>query len=368
MNLRIVPIDWHPRYSYAIAGLQVNGKRKRLYFKDARAAAAELERLKIKARRQGQAGLEMPDQLRSMAVDCARRLKPYGKTIADATAFYLHRLAAEESARVSKGVDDYLRARQRAGLSESHLSDISSRLGRFKEDFGERPTRTVSAQEVEDWLFGGGGAVLSPQTVSNRRAILHAFFGWLLQQKLIEFNPVAAIAKPKVVRGAPEIWAPTDLEALLKAAPLELVPVLAIGAFAGLRTSELLRLSWPEIALERGFIEITAGKAKSSRRRLVKIEPNLAEWLAPYAGHTGPVWALGWRSYHEATARLCGDLGLKWPENGLRHSFASYHLALFRDAPALALEMGHTGPRMIFQHYREVVTAEAARRFWGIRP
>ena len=341
MNLRIVPIDWHPRYSYAIAGLKVNGKRKRLYFKDARSAAAELERLKIKARRQGQAGLDMPDALRAEAVDCARRLKPYGKTIADATAFYLHRLAAKESARVSQAVDDYLRART-PGLSESHLSDISSRLGRFKEDFGERPTRTVSAQEVEYWLFGGDGAALSPQTVSNRRAILHAFFGWLLRQKLIEFNPVAAIAKPKVVRGAPEIWAPADLERLLKAAPPELVPVLAIGAFGGLRTSELLRLSWSEVALERGFIEITAGKAKSSRRRLVKIEPNLAEWLAPYTGQTGPAWALGWRSYHEATARLCGDLGLEWPENGLRHSFASYHLAHFQSAETLALQMGHT--------------------------
>ena len=146
MNLRIVPIDWHPRYSYAIAGLKVNGKRKRLYFKDGGRPRTELERLKIKARRQGQAGLDMPDELRSMAVDCARRLKPYGKTIADATAFYLHRLAAEESARVSKAVDDYLRARQRAGLSESHLSDISSRLGRFKEDFGERP-RAPSARK-----------------------------------------------------------------------------------------------------------------------------------------------------------------------------------------------------------------------------
>ena len=368
LRLRIVPIGWHPRYSYAIAGLKVNGKRKRLYFRTAAEAKTELERLKIKAYRSGQAGLNIPEELRSMAVDCARRLKPYGKTIADATAFYLHRLAAEESARVSKAVDDYLRARQRAGLSESHLSDISSRLGRFKEDFGERPVRTVSAQEVEDWLFGGDGAAFSPQTVSNRRAILHAFFAWLLRQKAIEYNPVAAIAKPKVVRGAPEIWAPADLERLLKAAPPELVPVLAIGAFGGLRTSELLRLSWSEVALERGFIEITAGKAKSSRRRLVKIEPKLAQWLAPYAGQTGSVWALGWRSYHEATARLCGDLGLAWPENGLRHSFASYHLALFRDAPALALEMGHTSPRMVFDHYREVVSPEAARRFWGIRP
>ena len=29
----------------------------------------------------------------------------------------------------------------------------------------------------------------------------------------------------------------------------------------------------------------------------------------------------------------------KWPTNALRHSFASYHLAKFQDAPALALQM-----------------------------
>ena len=44
MHLRIVPIDWHPRYSYAIAGLKVNGKRKRLYFRTVGEAKGELER------------------------------------------------------------------------------------------------------------------------------------------------------------------------------------------------------------------------------------------------------------------------------------------------------------------------------------
>ena len=67
-----------------------------------------------------------------------------------------------------------------------------------------------------------------------------------------------------------DLGAGTISRTLLRAAPPELVPVLAIGAFGGLRTSELLRLEWSEIALERGFIEITAGKAKSSRRRLGK--------------------------------------------------------------------------------------------------
>jgi integrase len=368
MNLRIVPIDWHPRYSYAIAGLKVNGKRKRLYFRTAGEAKVELERLKIKARRQGEAGLNLPDALRAEAAEAARRLKPHNKGIHDAVDFYLNHLVATESAPAGALVDDYLRARQRAQLSAKHFRDISSRLGRFREDFGERAVCTIRAQELEDWLFSSGEQ-LSAQTVSGWRAVLHAFFAWLLRQKAIDYNPVAAIAKPKVVRGAPAIWEPGDLERLLKAAPPELVPILAIGAFAGLRAAELLRLDWSEVALGRGFIEVKGSKAKSARRRLVKIEPNLAQWLEPYAGRPdGLVWQQRWRAYHEATAKLCRDLGLEWPENGLRHSFASYHLAHFKNAPALALEMGHTGPAMIFDHYREVVSPEAATRYWGITP
>jgi site-specific recombinase XerD len=133
-----------------------------------------------------------------------RRLKPYGKTIAAATAYFLQHLKAAESPQIGALVDDYLRARQLAQLSDRHLSDISSRLARFREDFGERPVRTIGAQELEDWLFSNGEA-LSAQTVSNRRAILHAFFRWLLRQKRIDYNPITAIAKPRVVRGSPAI-------------------------------------------------------------------------------------------------------------------------------------------------------------------
>jgi integrase len=57
-----------------------------------------------------------------------------------------------------------------------------------------------------------------------------------------------------------------------------------------------------------------------------------------------------------------------WPSNGLRHSFASYHLAHFRNAALLALELGHTNQEITFRHYRELVTPEAAKKYWNIRP
>ena len=89
--------------------------------------------------------------------------------------------------------------------------------------------RTIVAREIEEWLYSrtlANGHDLSPQTAVNARAILHAFFAWLLRQKLIDFNPVEAVPKPKVVRGAPAIWAPADLEPFAIAQIGRVLPLL----------------------------------------------------------------------------------------------------------------------------------------------
>jgi integrase len=59
---------------------------------------------------------------------------------------------------------------------------------------------------------------------------------------------------------------------------------------------------------------------------------------------------------------------LKWPNNGLRHSFASYRLAAIHDAPRVAAELGHTSPQMLYSTYRELVLPEEAERYWKIAP
>jgi integrase len=59
---------------------------------------------------------------------------------------------------------------------------------------------------------------------------------------------------------------------------------------------------------------------------------------------------------------------LKWPNNGLRHSFASYRLAAIHDAPRVSAELGHTSPQMLYSTYREVVRPEEAERYWKLFP
>src|SRR6516225_2241826 len=149
--------------------------------------------------------------------------------------------------------------------------------------------------------------------------------------------------------------------------------MLGIGAFTGLRDAEIKRLDWNEVNLARGFVEVKAAKAKSARRRIVPIQPNLAEWLRPYSGLTGAVapGADGKRrdAARSKLLRVRRAAGMiKWPKNGLRHSFCSYRLAATNNAHLVASELGHTTSQLVYQHYREVVTPEEAERYWNIEP
>jgi integrase len=142
--------------------------------------------------------------------------------------------------------------------------------------------------------------------------------------------------------------------------------MLGIGAFAGLREAEIQRLDWNEIDLARGHIEVKAAKAKSARMRIVPIQPNLAAWLQPSGGMTGRIVPLGARR-KLARVREAAKLA-DWPNNGLRHSFASYRLAAINDAPRVAMELGHTSPQMLYSTYRELVLPLEAERYWKIEP
>jgi integrase len=118
--------------------------------------------------------------------------------------------------------------------------------------------------------------------------------------------------------------------------------------------------------LRSGFVEIKAAKAKTARRRIVEIQPNLRDWLGPYAGMTGAVVPV---SSRKKLAAIRKNAGLeRWPKNGLRHSFASYRLAATHDAPRVASELGHTSPQMLYSTYRELVLPEEAQRYWQIVP
>lgn len=106
-----------------------------------------------------------------------------------------------------------------------------------------------------------------------------------------EEDALAGVEFAKGKGGEIGIFSPSEMRRLLAVAKPEIVPFLAIGAFAGLRTAEITRLDWSKVNLAKRFIEVTAQSAKTASRRIVPMADNLAAWLAPYAKTDGPVCA-----------------------------------------------------------------------------
>ena len=161
---------------------------------------------------------------------------------------------------------------------------------------------------------------------------------------------------------------------LLAGATRDFLPCLAIGGFAGLRTSEIFALDWRDVRLAERTIKVTRRKARCAGTRLAPITDNLARWLSPLAKESGPVWPHGqtWRERarsmsvaQNATAEAAGLL--PWRHNSLRHSFCTYRAAATKNVPQTALEAGNS-VATIFSHYRALATEAEGKAWFAIMP
>jgi integrase len=345
--------------------------RNRQFFKDKTEAETVLKQKLIAQENYGVTGLSLNERQRTEYLECVEKLQPFGATVRDAVSFYLlHLHATNRTCTAAELVDELLKIKKADGASARYLSDLRSRLTHFSDGFDGKPVAEITSPQIDEWLRSlsakDTGKRLSPVTRNNFRRVLIVAFNFAKENGYCVGNPAQRSAKAKVIETAVGILTVDQTARLLENAPAELVPYVAIGAFAGLRRAELERLEWKEVDLQSGLIEVTASKAKSARRRFVKIQPNLADWLQSYGQLSGKATPPNYSELFDSAREAAGIQ--EWPQNALRHSFASYHLARFNDAAALALELGHTNSNLVFQHYRQLVKPKQAERYWKIEP
>lgn len=262
---------------------------------------------------------------------------------------------------VREAVDELLRLKDAEGITAEYRKALRCYLDKFAERF-TGSFKAVTAAEISDFLRD---MKVSNRSKNNCRSALTAFYKFAKQQGWLpkDHEDLEFIPKFKNAPGKIEIYTPEELVQLLRHCRVELVPYLTIGAFAGLRSAELQRLDWADIALEDGYITVGAHIAKTASRRLVPISANLKAWLMPYFQKSGRV--VPFDNLPKQLGFLAKATGIKWKKNALRHSFCSYRLAELQDTAKVALEAGNS-PQMIFQHYRQLVRPEEAKKWFCI--
>jgi integrase len=355
---------FHPRLKFVV-NFREAGRRARKFFETKEEAQAFADLKNDVRKKSGLDGEKITSKLRDMALECAERLSEHGKTLVDATDFFVaHLQATKKSCTAEQLVQKLLAAKKADGVSVRHLNDVRVRLGKFARKFDGQMVATTTTKELDHWLRS---LPVSAATRNHYRALLVLAFNFAVREGYATTNPAQGAARAKQHSSDIGILTVTQAACLLESAGPDILPYITIGMFAGLRSAELHRLDWREIDFESGLIEVTARKSKTAQRRFVTIQPNLREWLLPVRKREGSVTpSSSFRQLFEQARKAAGITD--WPENALRHSFASYHMAHFKNAASTSLELGHHNSRITFAHYRELVKPKEAERYWEIKP
>ena len=293
--------------------------------------------------------------------DAIRALK--GVPLAVAVEGYNRTFAKMKKMKVQAVVDELVEAKRtnkKKKASEVYLKDLRGRLDKFAESFNVDIDEVTTAQ-IEDFLSNLKG---SGRTQFNYGRLIGTLFAFAETRHYLpkDSNPFDDVDNDFEDTGKIEVFTPDEMRKLMAAARPELIPFLALGGFAGLRHAEIRRLDWSDIGAKE--IVISKEKSKTRSNRVIAIQPNLEKWLTPHRKKMGPV--IEFAHVSKQLGWLAADAQVEWKHNAMRHSFVSYSYAL-HGARHTSNEAGHS-ETMLFQNYRSLLNADAAKEWFSIEP
>lgn len=309
---------------------------------------------------------------------CKAKLQPLGVSLTAAVDAFVASQRPRESRTLSAAWLELEREMVRANNKRRYIHQLGYDITGFIRSAGDRDCRAVTTQDISDWIHGNGW---EKKTCLNKSISLGTFFSFMRSQKWIDENPCAALKEIQVDSKKPGILTPDEAALLMRAArehPREktMVPYLALVMFAGVRPEEVKQLRWEDIS--DGVLRVESSVSKVRRHRLVLLSANCQAWLK-LGGDLPPV---NWQDSLAEIRRSAGFEstirgkrkgqpsvrveGRPWPHNCMRHSFCSYSLMLHGLAET-ARQAGNS-ETMVHQHYKALVTREAAEKFFAIMP
>jgi integrase len=353
-----------------IAALSPTGKRQQLRFETKQAALSLIEELK--GRRDNTAAVN-------------RALSP-AQLLDAASAFEL--LTDHPTASLSEAARIYLEVIKTriASITLEELFKRFTAAKKHKSKFYLRDIKWASdrliplhAKLVSDITRPELAALLGPLPDSSRNNMLRtlrALFRYGHDLGYLKDVPIRRNDFAEIKRSEIDVLAVAKIRRLLESAQEhdpELLPLLLVETFCGVRPEEAVRVLWSDIDLLRGRLTIRATISKTGTARVIELAPCALAWFERCAVEIGAI-------IFDSESRLRTRLrkvryhagyraaGARWTPGSLRDAFCSYHLAHYGSIDRMITEAGHTDMRTTKDHYLGLVSKEAAAEFWNLFP
>jgi integrase/recombinase XerD len=275
------------------------------------------------------------------------------------------------------------------GLSDRTLSAYRRDLERFLA-FLETRSRSgpsdVQPQDLREYLFSLKDAGLAPTSIRRALSSMRSYFGFLMEEGVLEADPSERLEAPRVGRRLPDVLSVAEVEALLDASdpahPLYWRDrcILELLYATGMRVSELVALRLVDLELQEGVCTVFG---KGSKERMIPLGTPARRAADRYLREVRPRLDRGWGggavflnargrpltrmavwSLVKESARR-GGLETKVSPHTLRHSFATHLLEGGADLAAVQELLGHAdiSTTQIYTHVDRDYLREVHRTF-----
>ncbi len=251
------------------------------------------------------------------------------------------------------------------GLAKNTIEAYSRDLNRFLDHLkakGVQDPLHVGKFDVRGFLLVLKRQGLSTKTIMRNLVAIRTFFRFLVQEGILEVNPVEELEFPKVAKTLPDILTLKEVEELLEQPDIQSPlgvrdrAMLEVLYATGMRVSELTRLPMNHVNLEGGYVLVYG---KGSKERVVPLGSEAMKWVALYLKTARGRFAKGKESNSLFISRLGKGMSRqrfwrKLKEYGrragirkritphlLRHSFASHLLERGADLRSVQIMLGH---------------------------
>lgn len=374
------------------------GKRQRQRFKSLELAQVEASRIRALLLNEDASGLQLKGKdllafsqanrvaqelgmpLDMLAKEHAAARKILGDvSVLEAAQFYeRHGKTVKAKKTVSEVAEELIAGLKADKKSDYHIRDMERRLRVFAQEFTGLITE-VETKAINEWLRNlkgqdsyGKELAFAPKTRNHYRNAVGQLFNFARDHGYLPKGMPTEVEGVKLLNVVPpenEIFTVEEMTTLLTHAPNHLVAPLAIKAFSGVRTEEMVRMDWSAVNFETKHITLSAEITKTKQRRLIPMSDNLVAWLAPFQGKTGRISAR-WvtpQTLVQAFDRFGKQHGIHVGANKFRNSYITYRVAVTHDIQRVSLESGNS-PQVIQREYLELATESDGKRWFQIMP
>lgn len=301
-------------------------------------------------------------------------LAPVGLSLEQAARLALGKKTPTPKITVAELADQFLRSRLTSDCRPSTLKWYEERINIVANHWGDRQIDTITRGEFKAWLQASstGGAAKAATARAAR-----ALWRYALHQDPPLVNQVITEglvfeARGNGAEGSTKVLTVAQCRQILTKISPNYRSAVALMLFAGVRPEEVMgagkaALLWEHVNVSEKIVRIPGDISKTGQTRILENLPDaLWAWLLPRASDK----AVGFASRRTTSDHAKKAAGLKnWPQDCLRHTFATYAVALLNEPGRVSLWLGHNGsPTMLYRHYRGLASKAEAEKFFALRP